>query len=276
MRKIALVNQKGGVGKTTTAVNLAAGLASLGKRVLLIDLDPQSNSTINFGLRTHELKLTTYSILVAGVPPGQVIRQIAPNLFLIPASIDLAGAEMELSTQIGREQILRDAMKEISDYDFCLVDCPPSLGILNVNGLTFVDEVFIPMQCEFFALHGLSLLVRTIELVKKRLNPNLAVTGVIPCMYDVRKGLSREIVREIEGHFGPKVFRTRVRTNVRLAEAPSHGKTIFDYAPDSYGAEDFLSLAREVAGLPAEPVPAIVPAAAAPPPVPAPDVTPIN
>jgi chromosome partitioning protein len=261
MRRIALVNQKGGVGKTTTAVNLAAGLASLGKRTLLIDLDPQSNTTINFGLRPHELKLTTYHILVGGVPPGQVIRQIAPNLFLIPANLDLAGAEMELSTQIGREQILREAMKEVSDYDFCLVDCPPSLGILNVNGLTFVDEVFIPMQCEFFAMHGLSLLVRTIDIVKKRLNPALAITGVIPCMYDVRKGLARETVREIESHFGPRVFRTRVRSNVRLAEAPSHGRTIFDYAPESYGAEDYMALAREVAGLPLEPVPLIDPVA---------------
>lgn len=259
MRRIALVNQKGGVGKTTTTVNLAAGLALLGKRVLLIDLDPQSNSTINFGLRPHELKLTTYSILVGGSPPREVIRQIAPNLFLIPASIDLAGAEMELSTQFGREQILRDAMNDVSDFDFCLVDCPPSLGLLNVNGLVFVNEVFIPMQCEFFAMHGLSLLVRTIEVVKKRLNPALAVTGVVACMYDVRKGLARETVREIEKHFGSRVFRTRIRTNVRLAESPSHGKSIFDYAPDSYGAEDFRLLAREVAGLPIDPVPLILP-----------------
>ena len=259
MRRIALVNQKGGVGKTTTAVNLAAGLATIGKRVLLIDLDPQSNTTINFGLRPHELKLTTYSILVGGVPPAEVIRQIAPNLFLIPASIDLAGAEMELSTQFGREQILRDAMKNVSDYDFCLVDCPPSLGILNVNGLVFVNEVFIPMQCEFFALHGLSLLVRTIDVVKKRLNPALDVTGVVACMYDSRKGLSRETVREIEKHFGPRVFTTKIRTNVRLAEAPSHGKSIFDYAPDSYGTEDYLALAREVAGLPIDPIPLILP-----------------
>jgi len=259
MRRIALVNQKGGVGKTTTAVNLAAGLATIGKRVLLIDLDPQSNTTINFGLRPHELKLTTYSILVGGVPPAEVIRQIAPNLFLIPASIDLAGAEMELSTQFGREQILRDAMQTVGDYDFCLVDCPPSLGILNVNGLVFVNEVFIPMQCEFFALHGLSLLVRTIEVVKKRLNPALDVTGVVACMYDSRKGLSRETVREIEKHFGPRVFTTKIRTNVRLAEAPSHGKSIFDYAPDSYGTEDYLALAREVAGLPIDPIPLIMP-----------------
>jgi chromosome partitioning protein len=146
----------------------------------------------------------------------------------------------------------------VGDYDFCLVDCPPSLGILNVNGLVFVNEVFIPMQCEFFALHGLSLLVRTIEVVKKRLNPALAVTGVIPCMYDVRKGLAREAVREIEQHFGPRVFRTRIRTNVRLAEAPSHGKSIFEYAPDSYGTEDYRMLAREVAGLPID-VPLILP-----------------
>ncbi|MBI4564790.1 MAG: ParA family protein [Planctomycetes bacterium] len=269
MRKIALVNQKGGVGKTTTAVNLSAALATLGRRVLLIDMDPQSNSTIGLGLNPHELKRTTYSVLVSGIPAREAIRQIAPNLFMIPSNLDLAGAEMELSTAIGREQVLRDAMNDISDFDFALLDCPPSLGMLNVNSLVFVDEIFIPMQCEFFALHGLSLLMRTIDLVRRRLNPGLAVTGVIPCMYDVRKGLARETVLEIEKHFGNRVFQTRIRTNVRLAEAPSHGMTIFDYAPDSYGAEDYMALAREVAGVPAPaPAPAadIEVAPAAPPP----------
>ncbi len=269
MRRIALVNQKGGVGKTTTTVNLAAALAELGKRVLVIDLDPQANTTVNFGLRPPELKLTTYSLLVGGLPAREVIRQVSTNLFLIPANLDLAGAEMELSTAIGREQILRDAMKDVGDYDYVFVDCPPSLGVLNVNGLVFVDEVYIPMQCEFFAMHGLSLLVRTIDIVKRRLNPRLEITGVLASMYDARRGLARETVAEIEKHFGNRVFRTRVRNNVRLAEAPSHGKTILDYAPDSYGAEDFRALAREVAGIPdPAPVPEL-PAAPAEPAAPA-------
>lgn len=255
MRRIALVNQKGGVGKTTTTVNLAAALSELGRRVLVVDLDPQANATVHFGLRPAELKLTTYSLLVGGLPAREVIRQVSPNLFLVPSNLDLAGAEMELSTAIGRELVLRDALQEATDFDFVLVDCPPSLGVLNVNGLVFVQEVFIPLQCEFFALHGLSLLVRTIDIVRRRLNPALAITGVIPTMYDGRKGLSRETIAEIERHFGPKVFRSRIRTNVRLAEAPSHGRSILDYAPDSYGTEDFRALAREVAGIP-DPLPA--------------------
>ncbi len=273
MRKIALVNQKGGVGKTTSAVNLSAAVARLGKRVLLLDLDPQSNATVSFGLRPHELPSTVYALLSGTATLEQVMREVRPNLWLLPSSLDLAGAEMELSTQIGREQVLREALREATGFDFVFVDCPPSLGVLNVNGLVYVEEIFIPVQCEFFALHGLSLLMRTVELVKRRLNPNLAVTGFIPCMYDARKGLARETVRELETHFGDRVFTTRIRSNVRLAEAPSHGMTIFDYAPDSNGAEDYDALAREVTGLPpalsadasvADPIPLIVPATETP------------
>lgn len=246
MRKIALLNQKGGVGKTTTAVNLAAALSRLDRRVLLIDLDPQSNATISLGVAPHQQKLTTYSVLT-GTPPQPMT--ITPNLHMIPANIDLAGAEMELTSAIGRESVLRDALAPLQGYDFILVDSPPSLGLLSVNALTYVGEVMIPVQCEFLALHGISLLLRTVDLVKKRLNPALEITGVVPCMFDARKGLSRETVVELEKHFKDRICRTRIRTNVRLAEAPSHGKSIFDYAPESNGAEDYMSLAREVAGI---------------------------
>jgi chromosome partitioning protein len=253
MRKIALVNQKGGVGKTTTAVNLSAALARLDRRVLLIDFDPQANATVSLGVPPHQQKSTSYALLT-GAPPDPV--RLSDRLHLVPSNIELAGAEMELASEIGRETVLRNALAGLSGYDFVILDCSPSLGLLSVNALTFVDEVMIPLQCEFLALHGISLLLRTIELVKKRLNPALEITGVIACMYDARKGLARETVQEIENYFKDKVFRSRIRTNVRLAEAPSHGKSIFDYAPESYGAEDYMALAREVAGI----VPIIPPA----------------
>ena len=246
MRKIALVNQKGGVGKTTTAVNLSSAIARLDRRVLLVDLDPQSNATISLGVSPHEQKDTSYSLLNGG--PFNPLK-LSDNLHLVPSNIELAGAEMELTSVIGRETILRDALAEVTNYDFLLLDCSPSLGLLSVNSLTTANEVMVPLQCEFLALHGVSLLLRTIELVKKRLNPALHISGVIPCMYDVRKGLARDVVVEIERHFGDKVTKTKIRSNVRLAEAPSHGKSIFDYAPESYGAEDYLALGREVVGI---------------------------
>jgi chromosome partitioning protein len=246
MRKIALVNQKGGVGKTTTAVNLSAAIARLDRRVLLIDLDPQSNATISLGVPPHEQKNTSYALL-NGAPLDPI--KLSDNLHLVPSNIELAGAEMELTSVIGRESVLRDALAEVSGYDFMILDCSPSLGLLSVNSLTTANEVMVPLQCEFLALHGISLLLKTVELVKKRLNPKLEITGVIPCMYDVRKGLARDVVVEIEKHFGSKVFKTKIRSNVRLAEAPSHGKSIFDYAPDSNGAEDYMALGREVIGI---------------------------
>ncbi len=252
MRKIALVNQKGGVGKTTTAVHLAAGLAELGKKVLLIDLDPQANATLSFGLHHNPERPNAYSVLVGKNNVQEAIHSLTETLSILPSSIDLAGVDMELSNEIGRERVLSDKLDEITGFDFVLVDCPPSLGLISVNALTFVDEIHIPVQCEFFALHGLSLLMRTIDLVKRRLNPTLEVTGVIACMYDGRRSLARETSSELDNFFQDKVFQTKIRTNVRLAEAPSHGKTVFEYAPDSYGSQDYRNLSREVAGLPLE------------------------
>lgn len=238
--------------------------------MLLIDLDPQSNATVSLGVPAHEQEHTTYSILNGG---AAVPIEISPNLHLLPSSIDLAGAELELASAIGRETILRDALSGLTSYDFVLLDCSPSLGLLSINALTYAKEVMVPLQCEFLALHGISLLTRTVELIRRRLNPELEIKGVIPCMYDIRKGLARETVEELQNYFKGKVFKTRIRTNVRLAEAPSHGQTIFEYAPDSNGAEDYMALAREIVGI--EPIVRAEPTAEAPPieePVAAPEV----
>lgn len=255
MRKIALVNQKGGVGKTTTAVNLSAAIASIGKKTLLIDLDPQANATVSLGLTPHRLEKTVYTLLAGRTPLDDVILRLSENLHMIPSNIELAGAELELSAAIGREYTLRDALASLTGYDVVIIDSPPSMGLLNVNGLTYAAEVFIPIQCEFLALHGVSLLLRTIQMVKKRLNPTLELSGVIACMFDARKGLSQEVLDEIKNHFGDKLFRSRIRTNVKLAEAPSHGKTVFDYAPESNGARDYLNLAKEILGIAEQPPP---------------------
>lgn len=246
MRKIAIVNQKGGVGKTTTTVNLASALSQQGAKVLLIDLDPQANATISLGLRPNGLKYTVYSLIAGKTKPEKCIYNIKPSLDMIPCNINLSGIEMELANEIGRETILKDKLSTINSYDFVLLDCPPSLGIISVNGLCYAKEIFIPIQCEFFALHGLSLLMNTIELVKKRLNQELELSGVIITMYDNRKMLSREVLKEIGKHFQGKVFNTKIRINVKLAEAPSHGKTVLDYAPESNGASDYRQLSGEI------------------------------
>ncbi len=246
MRKIALVNQKGGVGKTTTTVNLARALSKKGARVLLIDLDPQANATISLGLRPSGLKYTVYTLMSGKAPLEKAIYNILPSLDMIPCNISLAGIEMELANEIGRETILKDRLASLSSYDFVMMDCPPTLGIVSVNGLCYANEVFIPIQCEFFALHGLSLLINTIDLVKKRLNPGLNLSGVVITMYDNRKLLLRETLKQLEEFFKGKVFDTKIRVNVKLAEAPSHGKSVLDYASDSNGAKDYRQLAKEI------------------------------
>jgi chromosome partitioning protein len=250
MRTVALMNQKGGVGKTTCAVNLGAAMAALGQRVLLIDMDPQANLGLHLDLDIHELEHSTYSVLAGrSSVRDAVVRDVRPNVAVLPANIDLSGAEVELMSAVGRETLLRDRLRAYlreEPHDFVLVDCPPSLGLLSLNALTAVREVFIPLQTEFFALQGMTRLLDVVALIKERLNPDLEVTAIIATLFDARTNLSREVVEEIRRYFGPKVCETVVRANVRLAEAPSHGQTIFDYAPDSHGAEDFERLAREI------------------------------
>ena len=252
VRTIALTNQKGGVGKTTTAVNLAASLAHYGRRVLLVDCDAQTNATLSFGLDARKLEATVYDLFTGEARAEDVIVRYSDKLHVIPSTPDLAGGEAEKAPAAARGQALKQALGHLTGYDFLLVDCPPTLGLINVNVLVFVEEVIIPMQCQFFALQGISLLLKTIDLVQKRVNPRLRITGVLPCMFDGRTTLSKEVLEEIRRHFGDKVYKTKIRTNVRLAESPSFGKPVLDYAPESNGAHDYLSLAREVLGLPEE------------------------
>ena len=258
MRSIAIMNQKGGVGKTTTAVNLSAALANAGQRVCLVDLDPQAHATLHFGIEPSPDELSVYHILTGKTRVGEVLRQVADNLWLVPSSLDLAGAEVELVGMIGRDVILRDKLHDDPPpVDYLLIDCPPSLGILTLNALAAVDEVFIPLQPHFFALHGLSKLLETIDLVAARLNDRLKLSGVVLCMYDSSTRLAVEVGQDVEEFFrnaqgtsrpwsDAQTFQTRIRRNIRLAEAPSFGKSIFEYARDSHGAEDYKRLAEEV------------------------------
>lgn len=248
MRSIALLNQKGGVGKTTTTANLGACLAILGKKVLVIDMDPQANLSVHLGIDIHTLKSSVYDILMNTQKAADVLSPTKiPGLDIIPSNIDLSGAEIELVGVVGRETVLKEYIGDIlKQYDYVLVDCPPSLGLLTLNVLTLVDELFIPVQTEFFALQGVSKLLDTFEVVRKRLNNRLEITGIILCMYASRTRLSQEVVEKIREHFGSKVFNTMVRKNVKLSESPSHGKPVITYAPDSSGAEDYMSLAKEV------------------------------
>ena len=258
MRSIAIINQKGGVGKTTTAVNLSAALAEAGNKVWLIDMDPQAHASLHLGFAMEEEYLSVYDVLTADVKLDEVRHPIEPNLWLTPSHIDLAAAEMELAGAVGRETILQDRMAEVAEeFDYVIFDCPPSLGILTLNALTTANEVFLPLQPHFLALHGLSKLLRTIELVGKRLNPELTLSNVIYCMFDTGTRLANEVVDDVEMFFedareansiwaNAGSFDTRIRRNIRLAEAPSHGESIFQYSPDSNGAQDYRSLAAEV------------------------------
>ena len=245
----AIVNQKGGVGKTTTAVNLSAALASLGYLVLLVDLDPQGNSTSGVGIAKAGLRMSVYDILISGDPVDHVIQRTpTPGLDIVPSDVRLAGAEVELVASIARETKLRTALRTArSHYDAVLVDCPPSLGLLTVNALTAADACLIPIQCEYYALEGLSSLVTTIELIRRHLNAELEVAGVLLTMVDPRTKLSDQVAAEVRRHFEDKVFDTVIPRSVRLAEAPSYGQPILAYAPGSRGADAYLSLAKELA-----------------------------
>ncbi|HHT9153663.1 MAG TPA: ParA family protein [Candidatus Hypogeohydataceae bacterium YC40] len=248
MRRIALANQKGGVAKTTTAVNLGACLAELGKKVLLIDLDPQANLSSWFGIKQEDLERSIYDVLIGETKIEEVLKDSkVKGLWLAPSTVELAGAERVLANEAGREIVLKKKLASLAEsYDYILLDCPPSLGLITVNALTASREVFIPVETKILALNGLVTLVSTINLVKKKLNPLLEVTGIIPCMYDGRTNLSREVLEQLRARFGSKVFRTVIRENVRLAECPISCLPIHLYAPGSPGAQDYMNLALEV------------------------------
>ncbi|MDI9596652.1 MAG: AAA family ATPase [Atribacterota bacterium] len=245
---IAVTNQKGGVGKTTTAVNLSACLANLGKNLLLIDIDPQGNATSGVGLDKKKIKTCIYDALINDLPVEKVLYSCSiDNLSVIPATIQLAGAEIELVPTLSREVRLKSILKTIRDkFDYIIIDCPPSLGLLTVNSLTAADCVLVPIQCEYYALEGLGQLVNTINLVKKHLNSRLRIGGVLLTMFDTRTNLSSQVAEEVKKYFGEIVFKTVIPRNVRLSEAPSYGKSIIDYDPRSKGAEVYKKLAEEV------------------------------
>ncbi|MEA4962700.1 ParA family protein [Lutispora sp.] len=246
-KSIAVFNQKGGVGKTTTVINLSACLASLGKKILMIDIDPQGNTTSGIGLDKNSLKYTIYDVLINNISPRECVEATThEGLYIIPASVQLAGAEIELTSLKGRELKLRECITEIKEYyDYIFVDCPPSLGLLSVNALSAVDSVLIPIQCEYYALEGVSQLMRTYTLVKKSLNKELEIEGVVMSMFDGRTNLSIQVVEEVKKYFKGKVYKTMIPRNVRLAEAPSHGLSILGYDSKSKGAEAYLELAEE-------------------------------
>ena len=262
MRSIAIMNQKGGVGKTTVAVNLSAALADVGQRVLLVDLDPQAHASLHLGITPETVQESVYDVLTGAARLSDVRRRSGERLWTVPSHIDLAAAELNLAGHRRRQLILRDRLAaEEQPFDYLLIDCPPSLGLLTLNALSAVDEVILPLQPHFLALHGLSKLLETIELVAERLNEHVRLSGVLYSLYDSGTRLALEVSRDVDEFFsrpcaascpwaGARALRTRIRRNIRLAEAPSFGQSIFQYAPHSNGAEDYRHLAREVLRLP--------------------------
>jgi len=258
MRVIALMNQKGGVGKTTTAVNLGAALGQAGRSVCMVDLDPQAHLTINFGLEPSSDRVNLYHVLCDDHSFLQAVHKVDDRVALVPSSIDLAAAEVELVHVIGREQVLKRKLDQAQhDFDYLILDCPPSLGLLTLNALAVADEVIIPMQPHFLPLQGVAKLLETIQLVRERMNPRLSVSGVVLTMYDAQTKLTGEVVRELETFFeqargrnlpwsDARIFNSRIRRNIKLAESPSFGQTIFQYEPSSNGAADYRALAAEV------------------------------
>ncbi|MDR0871157.1 MAG: AAA family ATPase [Planctomycetaceae bacterium] len=260
LRSIAVFNQKGGVGKTTTSVNVCAALTANGAKVMLIDLDPQAHATLHFGIEPRAEFDSVYDVLTGNRKIADVRKQITDNLYLVPSHLDLSAADVELAGIIGREMILRDKLeKDDLKFDYLFIDCPPTLGLLTINALTAVEEVFIPIQPHYLALHGLSKLLETVDLVSRRLNPRLRVSGVMFCMYDGQTSLAKEVTEDVGAFFQKentrpawadvRIFQTRVRRNIKLAEAPSFGQSIFDYEPASNGADDYKLLAEEIAGM---------------------------
>ncbi len=260
MRRIAILNQKGGVGKTTTTVNLAAALAEMGRRVCVLDLDPQAHATTHLGVEPDGKAPSMYDVLVNNRPLAEVRRKVGERLWVAGSDINLAAAEVELAGVVGREVILRDLLlQDEGAFDFVFMDCAPSLGVLTLNALSAASEVFIPLQPHFLALHGMGKLFETTALVAKRINPALKVTGIILCLYESNTKLAQEVIRDLSDYLDhsrnsnapwskARLFGTRVRRNIKLAECPSFGQSIFGYAPKSHGAEDYLALAREVLG----------------------------
>jgi chromosome partitioning protein len=247
-RIIAIANQKGGVGKTTTSINLSSCLAAKGKKVLVIDIDPQGNTTSGFGIEKNELENTVYELMLGDCSIEDcIIKNVLPNISILPSNVNLAAAEIELIGVDRKEYILKNEIDWVKDrYDFIIIDCPPSLSMLTVNAMTTADKVLVPIQCEYYALEGLSQLIHTINLVRERLNPHLDMDGVVFTMYDSRTNLSAQVVENVKSNLKQKVYDTLIPRNIRLAEAPSYGKPINMYDPKSAGAESYMALAGEV------------------------------